>query len=417
MNCVAGIMIERTVYTAIERSISQRPVTLITGARQVGKTTLCKKLSVEHGFGYVTLADWSERAMAANDPEMFLSVHKAPLIIDEAQYAPELFGTLESIVDKVRFDGGKSEGMYVLAGSQTYSLMEKVTQSMAGRISVIRMSPLSQNEINSEEEKPFVVDFEKNIVKSTKRTIAVEDFFKTVVRGEYPELYDKPELSTDEFYSDYVDSYIDKDVSQIINLKDKSRFHEFMQLIASLTGQELIYDRIAGTVGVDTKTVKSWIGVLEAGDIIHLLQPYSERSTVKRIVKHPKLYFCDTGLACYLAKITDAGSLMAGYLKGPMVETFIVNEILKSYRNNRENAAFYYYRDSSMNEIDLMILRNGKMSLIECKAGMKYTDSDVSAFSKMKKTEYEIGQSCIICLTEKAYPVKDGVYALPVTSI
>lgn len=410
-------MIERTIYAAIERSISQRPVTLITGSRQVGKTTLCRKLSEEHGFEYVTLADRAMRSLATKDPEMFLSIHKAPLIIDEVQYAPGLFDTIESIVDKAKYETDKNEGMYVLTGSQAYNLMENVTQSMAGRVSIIQMSPLSQSEIHSIEEKPFTVDFEKNIIRSEEWTIDVNDFFESVVRGGYPELHSNPDMVTSEFYSDYVSSYVDRDVSQMINLKDKERFHEFMELTASLTGQELVYNNIANAIGVDIKTIKSWISVLVAGDIVHLLQPYSERSTMKRIVKHPKLYFSDTGLACHLAKITDAGSLKAGYLKGPMTETYIVNEILKSYKNNRETAGFYYYRDSAMNEIDLMILRNGTLSLIECKSGMTFGASDVKAFARMDGSSYTIGPSCIICLTEKAYPVKDGVYALPITSI
>lgn len=417
VNPLIVYMIERTIYAAIERSILQRPVTLITGARQIGKTTLCRKLSVEHGFAYVTLADMAERNMAIHDPEMFLSLHKAPLIIDEAQYAPILFDHIESLVDKEKFDTDKNEGMYVLTGSQAYNLMGGVTQSMAGRISIIHMSPLSQSEILSREEIPFTVDFEKNLERSSKYPLNVNSLFETIVRGQYPELYQKPDIRTNEFYSDYVSSYIDKDVSQLINLKDRNRFHEFMQLIASLTGQELVYDKIASAIGVDIKTVKSWIGVLIAGDIIHLLQPYSERSTVKRIIKRPKLYFYDTGLACHLAKIIDAETLKAGYLKGPMVETFIVNQILKSYSNNREESGFYYYRDSSMNEIDLILLRNGRMSLIECKAGMTFDASDVKSFNRMDGSNYSIGPSCIICLTEKAYPIKEKVYALPVTAI
>ncbi|MDR3206138.1 MAG: DUF4143 domain-containing protein [Candidatus Methanoplasma sp.] len=193
--------------------------------------------------------------------------------------------------------------------------------------------------------------------------------------------------------------------------------NHFTGSAASLTGQELVYDMIANAVGVDVKTVQSWIGVLAAGGVIHLLQPYSAGSTVKRIVKRPKIYFCDTGLACHLAKVTDAATLRAGYLKGPMTKTFIVNEIMKSYRNNREEAGFYYYRDSSMNEIDLMILRNGMLSLIECRSGMTFDASDVKAFGRMEKSDYTVGPSCIICLTERPYPITKGVYALPITSI
>jgi len=410
-------MIDRTIFKAIERSITQRPVTLITGARQVGKTTLCRELISSHGYKYVTLADHSERLSAANDPEMFLRIHGTPLIIDEVQYAPVLFDHIESAVDKAKFETGSNEGMYVLTGSQAYELMEGVTQSMAGRVSVIRMSPLSMSEIYSRAEIPFRVDPETNIKRSMELVLNIDDVYEMIVRGQYPELYDKKDIKTREFYSDYSDSYVARDVSQMISLKDKAKFNDFMELMASLTGQELVYNNIANTLGVNIKTIQSWVSILVAGDIIHLVQSYSERSTAKRIVKRPKIYFCDTGLACYLARVTDANTLKAGYLRGPMVETFIVNEILKSYKNNREGAGFFYYRDSQMNEIDLIIQTDGKLSLIECKSGMKYDASAVKAFGRMGTSDYENGGSCLICLTDKAYPLKEEVYALPLTAI
>lgn len=410
-------MIYRTVMESIERSIRNKPVTLITGARQVGKTTLCRELTRSHGFNYVTLADMAERSMAIGDPDMFLRTHGTPLIVDEMQYAPGLLDAIESVVDKAKFETGKNEGMYVLTGSQAYNLMAGVTQSMAGRVSIVRMSPLSLSEILSRPEIPFTVDFEKNIERGTEHTLDINTLYKMIVRGTYPELYDKGDLDANEFHSDYLDSYITRDVSQIINLKDQNKFYEFMELMASLTGQELVYNKVANILGVTLKTVQSWISVLVAGDIIHLLQPYSERSAAKRIVKRPKIYFCDTGLACHLARVVDEDTLKAGYLKGPMVETFIVNEILKSYKNNKADAGFYYYRDSQMNEIDLVILKNGRLTLIECKSGITYSSSDVKAFDKMEHSDYEVGPSCIICPTDKPYPIRDGVYALPITSI
>ena len=170
-------------------------------------------------------------------------------------------------------------------------------------------------------------------------------------------------------------------------------------------------------MAVSIHTIRSWLGVLAAGGIVRLLQPYFERSNVKRIVKRPKIYFCDTGLACYLAKVFDAQTLRVGYLGGHMVETFVINEIMKSYSNNTEEAGFYYYRDSQKHEIDLLILRDGRLSLIECKAGMTYDPTDVKAFSRLEKSDYEVGPSCIICLTDRAYPLKPGVYALPISSI
>ena len=410
-------MIERTIYGQILHSISLRPVTIITGARQVGKTTLCLKLRDEKGYNYVSLRDKTKRALARSDPDMFLRMHQAPLIIDEVQYAPNLLESIESIIDAVKVDGGNNKGMYLLTGSQAYKLMDGVTDSLAGRISVINMSPLTLNEIIGRAETPFVVDIEESIKRSSEYSINPMEFFRRLVRGTYPELEVEQELTTQEFYSDYVDTYIDRDVCEIINIRNKEKFHSFMQLVASLTGQELSYERIASDVGIDGKTVKEWISVLIAGDIIHLLQPYSDRSVSKRIVKRPKLYFWDTGLACHLARVLDAESLLAGYLKGPMVETFIVNELIKSYRNAKMESPFYYYRDSNNVEVDLVLVRSGKISLIECKSGIEFGWNDIKTMVKGIPSQYPMGGKCIICLTESPYPIKGDVYALPISSI
>ena len=410
-------MIPRTILPHIIHDISLKPVILITGARQCGKTTLCGLISKEYGFSYVTLADRSERLLASEDPDMFLKVHPAPLIIDEVQYAKGLFDSIEAAVDRAKFETGHNEGMYILTGSQAYRLMEGVSQSMAGRVSIFEMSPLSISEIAGREEVPFEADFEKCLKRSSDLRTDVPEIYKAIIRGAYPELYQKPGLKISKFYSDYLDTYIARDVSEIINLKDKDKFLKFMGVAASLTGQELVYETICKAVGASKPTVESWLNILRLGGIVHLLPAYNDRSMIKGVIKRPKLYFCDTGLACYLSRVYDPETLRAGYLGGPMVETYIVNEIMKSYSNNGENAGFYYFRDKNGNEIDLVMVKNGKLTLIECKAGMSFGASDVSAFSRLEHSNYELGPSCIICLTDKAYPLKDGVYALPVTSI
>lgn len=368
-------------------------------------------------MNYVSLRDRKEREMARSDPESFLEFHKAPLIIDEVQYAPSLLEYIEAVVDKVKEDGGSNKGLFVLTGSQAYKLMEGVTDSLAGRISVINMSPLSMNEIIGREEIPFDIDIQKNIKRSLEHPMGVREFYERLIRGMYPEPETEPELTTQEFYSDYVDTYIGQDVRGMINVVDEDRFHSFMQLMGSLTGQELNYQRIASDIGIDSKTAKSWVSVLLASDIIHLLQPYNDRSTTKRIVKRPKMYFWDTGLACHLARVMDADSLMAGYLKGAMTETYMVNEIVKSYRNNRMDSPCYYYRDSNKNEVDVVIVRGGHISLIECKSGIEFGWNDIKVMDRGIPSQYPIEGRCVLCLTEKPYPINDKVYALPVTSI
>ena len=410
-------MIKRTVKKQIELSIKTKPITLITGARQVGKSTLCYEIKKEYGYNYVSLDDRRERIQAINDPELFLKMHDWPLIIDEVQYAPALFDVIESIVNKQKLEAGNNNGMFILTGSQVYELMSGVTESMAGRVSIIRMSPLSSSEIYDKDELKFEINPIKNNKRISNYHIDIDELYKLIIRGMYPELYDKSEMTSDSFYSSYVDTYIERDVSQLINVKDKMKFQNFMEILASLTGQELVYDNIAKAVGAKVNTIQSWISVLIAGEIIYLLQPYNELSVVKRIVKRPKIYFNDTGLACYLARLNNVEVLKKSIFAGRFVETYIVNEIKKSYRNNGLKENFYYYRDNNQNEIDLIILENGTLHFVECKSGVSFNENDIKAFKQLNDTNYKIGLSCIICNTDAIYTIDDNVYAIPITAI
>ncbi len=411
-------MIERTIYSLIKHSIKNRPVTLITGARQVGKSTLCKVLAKNFGFNYVSLDNLRERQSAINDPEMFLELHKFPLIIDEVQYAPQLFDVIEEIVNKEKFEKDENYGMFVLIGSQTYKLIEGVSQSMSGRVSIIEMSPLSKSEIKGIDELPFHVELEKNAQRCSNNQISFDEVYENIVKGFYPELYDNLDIATEQFYSDYVESYIDRDVSQIIKLNDKLKFNNFMEILASLTGEELVYDTLAKAIGVSVLTIQSWISVLVAGNIIHLLQPYNENSILKRVVKRPKIYFSDTGLACYLSRLNNPQTLISSRFNGRFFETYVVNEIIKSYKNNGRKPNFYYYRDNDQKEIDLIILDGGKLSLIECKNGISFKREDFKAFDTLaKKTKYEIESKCVICNTQNIYSLGDDILVLPVSVI
>ena len=411
-------MINRTIYKEIIDTIKNKAVTVITGARQVGKTTLCSLIETELGFNYVSLADPIIRNSAKSDPSEFLSLNPFPLIIDEIQKAPELFEYLEGIVDK-EIKKSNKKGLYVLTGSQAYKLMKGVTESMSGRVGLISMSPLSLSEITSNEELPFEVDIQRIKNRTKDYLIDTNKMYEYIVRGFYPELYDNTNLKTSIFYADYVETYLERDVSDFINLKDKQKFLNLMSVLASLTGKELIYDNLSKVIGVDVKTIQSWISVLVAGNIIYLLYPYNEESMVKQVTKRPKIYYEDTGLACYLARVTTPDALKASYLKGHMVETFIVNEIIKSYKNTRydKETSFYYYRNSNQEEIDLIIVRDGKISLIECKSGEEFASKDISSFNNLSKTKLEMTNNAIICTTKSIYSIGKGVYVIPFTSI
>lgn len=415
-NISGDIMINRTILNEIKLSVKSRPITLITGARQVGKSTLAQ-LFIKEGFSYISLDNSRDRQQAKKDPVMFLRLHPWPLIIDEVQRAPELFDALEEVVNKEKMNNPKNYGMYIITGSQMYKLMKNVGESMAGRVGIIHMLPLSRNEILQRKENPFVFDLKEISEKASLHPLDVHDFFKDIVKGYYPELYSNELLKSERFYSDYIESYIERDVCEMINVKDKFAFRRFMELLASLTGCELVYDNIAKIIGVDLKTIKSWISILIAGDIIYLLEPYNEYSITKRIVKRPKIYFNDTGLAAYLAKINSPQTLEASFLSGRFVETYIINELKKSYVNNALNPNFYYYRDNNQNEIDLIIIEDGKMYRIECKSGFSFNLSDVKAFRMLNNTNYKISLSGIICNTDKIYPLDKDIYVIPIAGI
>lgn len=409
-------MIERTIKTEIIKCLGLKPITLITGARQVGKSTLCYELKKELGFDYVSLDDIRNREQAITDPEYFLSLHKPPLIIDEVQHAPKLFDVIVSIVNKEKLEKGQNAGMYILTGSQTYELMEGVTESMAGRVAIVRMSPLSAREIYGQKENRLSFDFVSMLDRGKDFRLDPRELFRLIVRGGYPELHSSS-IDLDAFYSNYVNSYLEKDVSQLINIKDKLRFQNFLQLAASLTGQEIVYSSLSKAIGVKVETIQSWLSVLLAGDLIYLLEPYNEYSIGKRIVKRPKLYFSDTGLACFLARLSEPEVLERSIFAGRFVETYIVNEIRKNYRNNGIKENLYYYRDNNQNEIDLIVLDGGVMHLIECKSGISYTAKDVKSFSCLKQTSYQKGDNFVICNTPSPYKIGEDTYAINVTAI
>ena len=410
-------MIERTIYKEVLKKIRTKPVTVITGSRQVGKSTLCRMLVDNENFNYVSLDNIKDLATASNDPAAFLAEHKFPLIIDEVQKCPALFTEIESIVNKRKFEGFSNEGMYVLTGSQSYNLMENVTESLAGRVTFITMSPLSNREVQNRKEIPFEINPEINNKDADENKDNLEDVYKNIVRGFYPEIFDKNIDDIESFYSDYVMSYIERDVSQLINLKDKLQFQRFMEVVASSTGEELVSDNLAKIIGVTSKTIDSWISILVSGNIITLLQPYFENSVTKRVVKRPKLIFNDTGLAAYLAGLSNPTVLKKSRFAGRFVETYIINEIIKSFNNNGVSAKFYYYRDTNQHEIDLIVKHNGKLNLIECKSGVMYNASDIKSFDQLKNTAFELSGSGIICNTDKVYSLKPGFYAVPIKSL
>lgn len=412
-------MLQRTILEQVRESTRHFPVTIVSGPRQVGKSTLIYNEMVREGYSYVTLDDRNDCMDAINDPKSFLERISYPVIIDECQRAKELFAEIEAIVNKVRLEKGSraANGMFILSGSSSKALLENARESMAGRCNILKMSPLSFREIIQKEEKPFVIDKIESRKRAADYSLDEKGLLEYIVKGCMPQLYDDPDISRDQFFSSYIETYMSKDLPEVLEIRNEKKFNDFLTLLASNTGEELIYDAYARNIGVKAPTIRQWISALEKTGIIWLAKPYNEDSLAKQITKRPKLYFFDTGFACYLAGIRNSRALESSFLKGRFVETWIANEIRKSYMNNGVDQPVGYYRDERQNEIDLVILRDARLMLLECKSGTNFNYSAVKAFECLDNTKYEKGINALICTSSEPYSISEDVLALPISAI
>lgn len=408
---------KRTILDSITISIAEYPVTLITGARQVGKTVLASYFEKE--FKYITFDDTAVLSDAKKNPKKFIEKYGYPLIIDEVQRAKEVFIEIENMVNKVRKEQGTeaANGMYILSGSQKFHLMHGVSESLSGRVGIIEVEPLSQAEIKEWNEEEFSLNMDKMVEKASNRKLSDADLYLSIVRGFYPARWEIEGKPINRYYSNYLRTFIERDVSELINIKDLTKFENFLRVIASMTGEEFNTNNVSKIVGIDNKTVESWLNILIISNLVTLLEPYYEDSINKRIVKRKKLYFNDTGLACYLIGIDLPRTLQLSSFKGRLVETYIHNEIVKSYKNNGIEIQMYYYRDNNQNEIDFIILKDGNLYLIEAKAGKIYNSSDIKGFKQLLETKYNIIGQCIICTTDEIYRLNSQAYAFPIRCI
>lgn len=413
------IMIERHIKEVIDYSLKHFPCVVLTGPRQVGKTTLLTEKYEGRGFSYVTLDNTPDRLLAQNDPKTFLSIHPYPLIIDEAQKATQLFEEIEYIINEKRRHEGNdaANGMFILSGSSRIDLLEKAKESLAGRVAFLDMSPLSLSEIYGRDNLPFIPDPKILSKRINNISLNQDELLGLIVKGQMPELYADKGIRGSIFYSSFISTYLDKDIRAEIDLKDESKFYNLIVLLASLTGQELNYDSLSKQVGVTATTIKSWVSVMAKTGIVHLLQPYYEESWTKRIVKSPKIYFFDTGIASYLLGIDSKETLSKSFLKGRLFETFVVNEIRKTYDNAGDKTNFFYYRDYNQNEIDIVFVKKGTIYPIECKFGETHKLSEVSGFKELKNTHYSLAKASIVCSSESISALSENVLIIPVKSI
>lgn len=385
---------------------------LITGPRQVGKTTILRQL-MDDKREYVTLDDMDERSLAKHDPAMFLQIHSTPIMIDEVQYAPELFSYI-----KMEIDNGAAPGTYWLTGSQAFKLMESAQESLAGRVAILHMSGLSQHEIyGSGNCTPFTLELDalKNREKSNIPA-DIAEIYDRIWKGSMPGLAGGKFSDRDVFYSGYLQTYIDRDVKDQVQLADSLLFRDFVRAAACRAGQMLNVHDIAQDVGVSDDTAKRWLQVLEKSDVIFFLHPYSNK-LLKRTVKTPKMYFFDTGLVAYLTRYSSPEILANGAINGAILENFVVSELLKSYQNNAKECLLWYYRDSNSNEIDMVIESDGMLHPLEIKRSVNPGSELISAFKLLDKASVPRGKGAILCMRPKLSAINSENYIVPIWMI
>lgn len=404
--------IKRHIEKVVKASEKTYPVVLITGPRQVGKSTMLKNLYPS--VNYETLDSPFLLQTIKNDSIGFLKLQGVPCILDEIQKAPDLFASIKYLVDRNRQDG-----MYFLTGSQKFQLMKGVSESLAGRVSIINMLGLSMREINGDEfDQPFLPTKEYLFARNAKASVDIKELWNKIHRGGMPRLYENTDVNWERYFSDYLNTYLERDIHQLEQVGDTLSFLQFMTTLAARTGELLNMDSIAKEIGVSAPTVKRWLAVLQKSNIIYLLQPFS-LNVGKRIVKSPKVYFTDTGLACYLCKWTTPDSLYSGAMSGQMYETFVVSEIIKSYYNAGLEPNIYFFRSSNGQEVDLLFYQNGVLYPIEIKKSTNPNIKDIKYFNALPDyfPTVKVGEGGVVCSCDKLYSLGEKNKIIPVSYI
>lgn len=411
--------IKRNIENTIKMVSSEFPVIVLTGARQVGKSTMLQIIK-ENNMNYVTLDDLDARNLALNDPKYFLEQYSYPLLIDKIQYAPNLLSFIKIIVDEERLKNLKNnetnKPLFWITGSQQFRVMKDVSESLAGRIGVLNLYSLSLSEILSNDSYVFNPSIESLKKKKIKSKVDTKQVFDMIYNGGMPSVVTKI-IDRNNYFSSYINTYIERDVKQLLNVGKTMEFYNFMQYIAVRTAQEVNYATIANEIGVDSKTIKSWISILESSGIIYLMQPYYSNLS-NRIIKAPKLYFMDTGLCSYLAKYPNAETLEVGALSGAIFETFVVSEIIKNLTSHGVDPKMhlYYYRDKDQKEIDLIYAEADALYPIEIKKGVSPNHPD-KHFEVLKKYSDNVSTGLVFCMNSKLQPINKNCWLVPIEYI
>ncbi len=399
--------IHRIMETKLKYLSEHFPVVMVCGARQVGKTTLLNQIKEERGeIRYVTLDYPRIRTLAREDPELFLQQYQTPLIIDEIQYATELLPYI-----KIRSDQKQQNGLYYLTGSQMFHMMKNVGESLAGRVGILSMYSLSRAEIEGRQSIPFRPDR----IERTESNDTITDIFEKIYRGGMPKMITDRGLQPEDYFGAYMQTYLERDIRDLITIKDESKFLKFISCAAARTSQELNLADLAKDVEVDRKTADGWLSILVSSGLVYLLPPYSG-NTIKRIIKRPKLYFMDTGLACYLTMWNNPRAMELSAMAGAMFDNYVVSEIIKGYVNQGIDvrSRLCYYRDNNGKEIDLMILENGILYPVEIKKSADPGKAALKNFTILNSLSENIGEGAVICMTPMVIPLDEKNKLVPV---
>ena len=374
--------IHRTIEKLLLKAVKQFPAVVLTGPRQTGKSTLLKQLFPK--YNYVTLDDINIRTIAKQDPALFISTLKTPVVLDEIQYLPELLSYIKIHIDKERVNG-----RFLLTGSQMFNVMQGMSETLAGRVALFELLPLSYSELGQIPEAPLAC-------------------YEQILKGFYP-VPNTQETDLQIFYGSYLSTYIERDVRQIKNIQDISSFQRFLSLLAGRTGNLLNIQGLANDCGISVPTVKSWLSVLETSRIIYLLRPYY-RNMGKRLIKSPKVYFTDSGLLSYLLRYKTAETLLSGPMAGAVFENMVIMEVLKENLYNRSGYELYFYRDSNQIEADLLIDKNEKFELYEIKASQTIS----TAFAKnLELIDIKPSVKKVLTLSPNNLPLSEKITAEP----
>ena len=383
---------------------------MVTGARQVGKSTMLKHLAEDTGRIYVSMDDSDLRDLAERDPKLFFQMYQPPILIDEVQKAPALFEQI-----KIICDANEDKGIFWLTGSQSRNLLRRAGDSLAGRICVLKMYSLSDKEIKGISESG-ITDFSFTALQKRSQRFPVcnvRDVYSRIWEGGMPDMLDMDPEQRREYWNSYIESYLMRDAVDDNGIHDTEGFRKLLRACAAFSGQLINYNDLGSAAGVSGVTAREWVKVLQTMGILFLLEPYFSNE-LKRMVKTPKLYFCDTGLCAYLSSWTSRDALMNGAAAGHFLENYVVSELLRNKAYGNEDSNLNFYRDTHQKEIDIILEQEGVIHPFEIKRAVSPDFRTVNVFSVLKKGSRKMGNGGIICMADKPFPIDEWNYLIPV---